>query len=280
MNTLYVSDLDGTLLQNDASLSLFTENSLREMLADGLLFTVASARSVVAIGQMLRGLPLSLPVIEFNGAFLSDLSTGRHEIINALESSVALSIYELITAHGFVPMISSFDGADDRVHYGRMLNEGMDWYLQDRLKHHDSRWRGPAVNLADALQEQVVCLTIIAKKAPLAELQAAISEAYAGSVEPHLFENQYSPGWHWLTVHDRRATKDQAVKTLTKNYGLVGAEVVVFGDHINDLKMFAAADKAVAVGNAQAEVKACADVVIGTNQEDSVAKFLRGHWQP
>ena len=248
------------------------------MLADGLRFTVASARSVVSIGQMLRGLPLPLPVIEFNGAFLSDLSTGRHEIINALEPSVAVSVYEKVTAHDLTPFISSFDGTEDRVHYGRMLNEGMHWYLKDRLDHNDSRWRGAADNLAASLREQVICLTIIAKEDVLADLQAAILAAYTGSVETHLFENQYSPGWHWLTVHDRRATKDQAIKTLTKNYGLNGSEIVVFGDHINDLKMFAAVDQAVAVGNAQAEVKACADLVIGTNEEDSVVKFICDEW--
>lgn len=278
MTTLYVSDLDGTLLRNDASLSPHSKDILRELLADGLLFTVASARSVVAIGQMLRGLPLSLPVIEFNGAFLSDPATGRHEIINALEPSVAVSVYETITAHGFAPMIASFDGAEDRVHYSPMLNEGMHWFLKDRLDHRDSRWRGATENLAASLREQIVCLTTIAKEAPLAELQAAIREAHAGSVETHLFENQYFPGWHWLTVHDCRATKDQAIKTLTKNYGLGESEIVVFGDHINDLKMFDAADYAVAVGNAQAEVKARADTIIGTNEEDSVARFIREHW--
>ena len=280
MNTLYVSDLDGTLLQSDASLSLFSENHLREMLADGLKFTVASARSVVAIRQILRGLPLLLPVIEFNGAFLSDLATGRHEIINALEPSVAVSVYEQVTAHGLAPFISSFDGTDDRVHYGAMANAGMAWYLQDRLDHRDARWRGQADDLAASLREQVVCLTMIAKEAVLADLQAAILEAHTGSVETHLFENQYSPGWHWLTVHDRRATKDQAIKTLTKSYGLAAAKIVVFGDHCNDLKMFAAADLAVAVGNAQVEVKACADLIFGTNEEDSVVKFIRGHRLP
>ena len=280
MNTLYVSDLDGTLLRSDASLSGFSENSLRELLADGLRFTVASARSVVAIGQMLRGLSLSLPVIEFNGAFLSDLATGRHEVINALEPSVAVSVYEQATAYGLIPFISSFDGAEDRVHYGQMLNEGMYWYLKDRLDHNDSRWRGATDNLAGSLREQVVCLTVIAKEDVLADLQAAILGAHTGSVETHLFENQYSPGWHWLTVHDRRATKDQAIKTLTSSYGLGNAKIVVFGDQSNDLKMFAAADLAVAVGNAQAAVKACADVVIGTNEEDSVVKFMRGHRLP
>ncbi len=279
MNTLYVSDLDGTLLQSDAALSPFSENILRVLLADGLLFTVASARSVVAIRQMLRGLPLPLPVIEFNGAYLSDLSTGRHEIINALEPSVAVSVYEMVTAHGLAAFISSFDGMEDRIHYGVMRNEGMHWYLKDRLDHRDPRWRGAADDLAASLREQVVCLTMIAKKEELTDMQAAILEAHNGSVETHLFENQYSPGWHWLTVHDRRATKDQAIKTLTESYGLSGSEIVVFGDHSNDLKMFAAADLAVAVGNAQAKVKACADLVIGTNDQDSVAMFIRGHWQ-
>lgn len=279
MNTLYVSDLDGTLLQSDATLSQHSEAILGEMLADGLLFTVASARSVVSIGQMLRGLPLSLPVIEFNGAYLSDLSTGRHEIINALEPSVAASTYALVTAQGFTPLIATFDGTDDRVHYGEMLNEGMHWYLQDRLQHRDTRWRGATDNLAASLREQVVCLTTIAKKEPLADLQAAVLAAHAGQVETHLFENQYFPGWHWLTVHDRRATKDQAIQTLTENYGLHDAEIVVFGDHINDLKMFQKATLSVAVANAQAEVKASADLVIGTNEEDSVANFLREHWQ-
>lgn len=279
MNTLYVSDLDGTLLQTDASLSSFSENSLRDLLADGVLFTVASARSVAAIQQMLRGLPLPLPVIEFNGAYLSDLSTGRHEIINALDSSVAAGVYEQVTAHGLTPLIASFDGTDDRVHYGAMLNEGMHWYLKDRLAHRDSRWRGATDDLTASLQEQVVCLTTIAKEEVLADLQAAILQVHADRVETHLFENQYFPGWYWLTVHDYRATKDQAIKTLTKNYGLGDSKVVVFGDHINDLKMFAAADMTVAVSNAQAEVKACADLVIGTNEEDSVVKFIRGHRQ-
>ena len=279
MSTLYISDLDGTLLQNDAFLSPFSESSLREMLADGLLFTVASARSVVSIQQMLRGLPLTLSVIEFNGAYLSDLSTGRHEVINALEPSVAASVYEQVTAQGLSPFIASFDGIADRKHYGAILNAGMQWFLQDRMSRHDPRLRGPADNLATSLQEQVVCLTIIAKREVLADLEAAILEAHMGRVETHLFENQYCPGWYWLTVHDHRATKDQAIKTLTKSYGLGDSEIVVFGDHINDLKMFAAADRAIAVGNAQPEAKACANLVIGTNEEDSVARFIRGHWE-
>jgi hydroxymethylpyrimidine pyrophosphatase-like HAD family hydrolase len=50
--------------------------------------------------------------------------------------------------------------------------------------------------------------------------------------------------------------------------------VVVFGDNLNDLSMFEVADLAVAVDNALPEVKAAADVVIGANTTDAVARFI------
>ena len=277
MSSVYISDLDGTLLRNDAMLSDFAEDTLRDLLAEGLLFTVASARSVVSMQGMLRGLPLPLPVIEFNGAFLSDLNTGKHEIINAIEPSIAGELYELVLAYHLVPFVSSFDGSEDRVHYDTVINDGMHWYLNDRLRHRDRRWRNPS-DLTASLREQVVCFTIVAKKEVLAELQAAVLEIYAGFVETHLFENQYSPGWHWLTVHDYRATKDQAIRLLVDRYVLSGKEIVVFGDQSNDLKMFQIADRSVAVANATEELKRRADILIGSNEEDSVMKFIADDW--
>jgi hydroxymethylpyrimidine pyrophosphatase-like HAD family hydrolase len=98
-------------------------------------------------------------------------------------------------------------------------------------------------------------------------------------VEIHRYENDYSPGWHWLTVHDRRATKDQAIRVLRDRYGLADHELVVFGDHHNDVKMFAVADRAVAVANAIDAVKACATEVIGSNREGSVPEFIRNDWR-
>ena len=240
-----------------------------------LLFTVASARSVVSMQGILRGLPLRLPVIEFNGAFLSDLATGRHETVNALSPSIAESVYALVLRHNMVPFVSSFDGTEDRVHYAAAANAGMHWYLEDRRRHCDRRWQGVSSNLAASLREQVVCLTIVAEEQPLAELQAAVLSAHGGAVETHLFENLYSPGWFWLTVHDCRATKDQAIRLLVQRYGLTGCEIVVFGDGSNDLKMFQLADRAVAVGNATEQLKSHAGVVIGPNESDSVVKFIQ-----
>ena len=80
--------------------------------------------------------------------------------------------------------------------------------------------------------------------------------------------------WYWLTIHDCKATKDQAIRTLIENYGLEKSEIVVFGDQINDIKMFKIADHAIAVANADIKLKRCAPLVIGLNTEDSVVKYI------
>lgn len=277
MDALYISDLDGTLLTNKATLSDFSRNTLQGLLDDGIPFSVASARSVVAMQTILSGLTLKLPVIEFNGAFLSNLETGRHEIINSIEPQVVEDIYSLIVKSECLPLISTFNGTEDCVYYKEITNTGMHWYIDDRNTNKDRRFRC-CEDLTLSFKDQVVCLTIIGLPQVLSEIEASIQEHHGGMVETHLFENHYSPGWYWLTAHDRRATKDQAIQTMVQTYGLLEKDLVVFGDHINDIKIFKIAKEAIAVDNAVAELKRHATHIIGSNEEDSVVKYIYDHW--
>jgi hydroxymethylpyrimidine pyrophosphatase-like HAD family hydrolase len=56
--------------------------------------------------------------------------------------------------------------------------------------------------------------------------------------------------------------------------GFKREQLTVFGDHINDIRMFELAGRAVAVENADERTKAAADEIIGTNDDDSVVKYL------
>jgi Cof subfamily protein (haloacid dehalogenase superfamily) len=279
VTTVYISDLDGTLVNERAELSAFSQQSLRDLLEDGLPFTVASARSVHSIQQMLGGLPIDLPVISFNGAFLSDIRTGHHEVVNAMDREVARDIFECLPRHGCVPYIATYDGAQERVYYDQVINAGMQWYLDERLEREDPRWQR-AGRLSDAFADQVVGMTMINRREVLADLELDLAERFADSVELHHFENEYNPGWYWLTVHDRRATKDQAIRSLQQLRGLHQHKVVVFGDNRNDIRMFREADLAVAVANAIDEIKTHAHQVIGSNLEDAVVKYLQQNWKP
>jgi Cof subfamily protein (haloacid dehalogenase superfamily) len=274
---LYVSDLDGTLLRGDATLSEFSRGTLNGLIGRGVAFTIATARSVVSAASILDGLGLKLPIIEFNGAFISDLKTGRHEVVNAMPALIVVDLYGLIVEAGGAPLISSFNGDHDCVYYREAVNAGMDWYVQDRLKNRDPRWR-QTDDLRCSFADQVVCLTVIDQAIRLADLERVVLASHGQTVVTHLFENLYSPPWHWLTIHDRRATKDQAIRTLADRYGLADREVVVFGDQLNDLPMFRAARRAYAVANAHEELKPHALELIGANHEDSVARFIEADW--
>jgi Cof subfamily protein (haloacid dehalogenase superfamily) len=275
---VYVTDLDGTLLGEDARLSSRTRSGLSELLDDGLVLTVASARSVVAMQSILSGLRLPLPVVEFNGAFISDLDTGRHLVTNALDPNVAGGAYELIHSAGSLPFVSAFDGASDRLYYSEIRNPGMAWYVNDRLASGDRRVRR-IEDQSSRLNEEVVCLTAIDEPGVVTKLGEDLVGRFGEAVSVRAFENQYFPGWDWLTVHDANATKDRALATLVEVCGLDGGEVVAFGDSDNDIPMFRFADRAIAVGNGSEELKSLADEVIGSNSEDGVVEFLEREWR-
>lgn len=272
-NKLFISDLDGTLLSDKAMLSNYTRKNLNMLIEQGLHFTVASARSVIAMQKILKGLNIKLPIIEFNGAFLSDLKTGEHVIVNEISPYIKYDILNDIKKYVQFPFLSTFDGNRDRLYYVDIENDGCKWYVNDRKYNKDSRLTQIG-SLKNIIDDQIVCFTIIDTKENLEELSLILNEKYEGMIEVHFIENDYSPGWYWLTIHDVKATKDQAIKELVKMTGHKMDDLIVFGDNANDIKMFKKASKAIAVKNAKGELKKYADEVIGLNIEDSVVKYI------
>lgn len=276
--TLYVSDLDGTLLDRSGALSDVSRAGLTQLLQQGVLFTVASARHVSSIRSILGDLPLLLPVISGNGAYIGHMGSDRHELVYAMEPALAQSIFALICQHRLTPFFSTHSAIGDQLFYQVADNHGQQRFVDERLLNADPRLRHTP-RLQDQLGDPVVTFVIIEREGPLLALQAAIEALCGDAVETHLADDLYLPGWPWLTVHDKRASKDQAIKTLAERYNLAGREIVVFGDHVNDVSMFRAAHRGIAVANAIAEVKRHAHAVIGPHDEDSVLRFIEADWR-
>lgn len=276
--TLYVSDLDGTLLDPQGQLAPGTRAGLTRLLAEGLTFTVASARHVVSIKQLLGDLPLSLPVISSNGAYISDYASGRHEMVNAMEPALAQEVFALIRRHGLMPFVATHGPQGDQLFWQSVHNEAQQHFVDERQRNGDPRFRHSA-RLQDALHDPAVTVVVVDRAEPLAALMAEVEQLGAGRLEVHMNEDLYRPGWPWLTIHDHRATKDQAIRTLAERYGLHERELVVFGDHVNDVKMLRAAHRGIAMGNAIEAVKAVAHQVIGHHHEDSVLRFIDADWR-
>ncbi|TAE56106.1 MAG: HAD-IIB family hydrolase [Bacteroidetes bacterium] len=271
---IFVSDLDGTLLRNNATLSDFARQSLREMLLDGLHFTVATGRSVISTQQILGDLPLPMPVICSNGACVSDLASGHHRFVNALEKPLDRDIFYLMREKGLNPFVSSFNGKEEHLYIDHVSNAGMDAYYQDRVATGDSRMR-TSPDVATMLSEQIICMNAIDRVERLRDMAMEMEERYPARLQVYLYEDWYSRGWYWLSMYDRLATKAYAIEVLMREYGYSANELTVFGDNINDLPMFHLAGKRIAPANAIEEVLQIADETIEANETDSVVNYLR-----
>ncbi|MEM9161983.1 MAG: HAD family hydrolase [Cyanobacteria bacterium P01_F01_bin.4] len=278
MTDLYVSDLDGTLLTPQATLSDYTRSQIEQLVNEGVPFAIATSRSIDSVRAILGPLQLSLPVIEFNGAYVTDLATGQPEIINAIKPAVAEDLFSLLSKIEAAPVVSTYH--QDANHQGTNCtsyttidNAGMDWLWQDTQQRKGKPWR-QLERLQENLSEPVVRLTLVDTEKVLSELEQAIHERFGDALETHLFENPYQPDWHWLTIGDQRANKGSGIREVQTLHGLQDHTVTVFGDHNNDIPMFKMADTALAMENATVQLKQHATDVIGHHSEDSVARYL------
>lgn len=275
---LFVSDLDGTLLDRSGRLSRTTRDALCAQLARGLPLAVASARSIETIAPLFEGVPLTLPVIEFNGACLTDLRTRQCLHRHTLPPSLTESIVSCAEAVGLAAVLASHDGQRQQLHPpAGDTNAGVQWYLERRRQARDPRVVAPEETKRTAARG-AVCVTVIGRPRPVEALQETLHESFGATVQTLSYDNRYQPGWQWLTVQAAGVTKGRALRDLAQHVGERLEATTAFGDEVNDLPLFEAAGVSVAVANAIEPLRAIADEVIGPHHEDSVSHYLRERW--
>jgi hydroxymethylpyrimidine pyrophosphatase-like HAD family hydrolase len=271
---LYVCDLDGTLLRSDGTLSNFARDGLNRLLDAGVRLTVASSRGTPAMRSLLAGVDLRLPVMEFNGAFVSELESGRHLASNPLSTAAAGAVVESILATGTDPVVSSWDGLRDRVHFGQRLNEGTRWYVEEKRAYGDPRLAPCDDLLAVAGREEVASVVAFAHDNEAQALTRHLRDLGGDGAVVHSARNFYIPDWSEVQVQHRSAEKGAALLALLDACGAADAEVVACGDHLNDLGLFAAAARSIAPENAHPAVLDKATQVVASNGQDGVVRHL------
>jgi Cof subfamily protein (haloacid dehalogenase superfamily) len=271
---VYVCDLDGTLLRSDGTLSDFSRRGLGQLLDADVRLTVASARGTPGMRSLLSGVGIRLPVIELNGAFVSELESGHHLVSNVLSEAEACISVEAILETGNDPVLSTWDGRRDGVHFGSRTNASTRWYVEEKRKYRDPRL-APCDDLIgiarDASVAQITTFALDEEAVTLAErLRKAVGE---GAIV-HSAANVYWPGWTEITVQHRAAVKGAAIPALLAACGSTGVDVVACGDHLNDLSMFAVAAHSIAPANAHPEVLESATEVVRSNDEDGIVRHL------
>lgn len=286
MKTLYVSDLDGTLLGSNERTSDLTNRTINALVADGMLFSYATARSYITAHKVTQGLNAQIPVNIYNGAFIRDQVSGKILLSSYFEGAEAFAqelfeadVYPLVYA--MLPSEKFQENFQERIQenfqenfYEKFsekcsympahVNDGMRRFLDTRKE--DVRER-KVQSREELLEGRIFYFTCIDEREKLAPLYERCRENY------HCVFSQeiYTKAW-FLEIMPLETSKANAVLRLKEYLGC--DRVVAFGDHYNDLDMFQIADEAYAVENAVGELKAAATGVIASNDDDGVARFL------
>ena len=270
--TLFVSDLDGTLLGADARLSATTVELLNEAISRGALFSIATARTPSTVAGLMRDVHTTLPYIVMTGSAMWDPATATYSDIVNLPTHVAERVVGVFHRH-HLPVFIYTLGKDviDIYHYGA-LSDTERKFISERDDSPAKRFHIPADGTS-ALPSPLLDTVLFYAMQPSARTEAAYRELCGiEGCNPIYYHDMYGPDLGILEVFSAEASKANALRRLKKQ---VGADrVVVFGDNINDLPMMREADVAVAVDNAVEEVKRAATVVIGPNTDDSVARYI------
>ena len=271
--TLYVTDLDGTLLNRQDRVSPFSISTINNLVENGMLFTYATARSLVSASKVTEGLSTNIPVIAYNGAFIIQPSTGEILSSEGFTEEERALVRDVLNTHGISPLVYSFVNGVEKVSWiPQNENDGIRRYLS--LRQGDPRFRPVAGK--DALYEgEMFYFTCIGEKEELQPVYEffANDSRYRCTIQQELYRPEY-----WCEIMPAKASKANAIRRLKEMWGC--ARVVSFGDAVNDLPMFEISDECYAVSNAVDELKAVASGIIESNEEDGVARWLLRRLSP
>lgn len=271
-NTLYVSDLDGTLLSTDSRISERSAEIITSLTEQGALITVATARTPATVVPLLAATATTPPAVVMTGCAFWDRKAARlvnPHYIPATEVALALDVCARHGVHPFVFVMSDDGNVLDVYHDGKSLNKSERSFYEERAHVALKRFHLGTPAPERAFTHSVLFYAMgenVEVRLAAQELQT-ISNCTVCS-----YPDIFNPNIYNLEVFPPGVNKAAAVLELKQQLG--ADRLVVFGDSLNDLSMLAVADLAVAVGNALPEVKDAADIVIEPNYTDSVARFI------
>lgn len=261
-------DLDGTLLNSDKQLTEGNLRALEQAYAAGFAIVPTTGRFYGGMPAFIRALPFIRYAITINGAEVCDLHTG--EVIYRAEIPLqrALAIYEAMD--GEAVLYDCYRGND--AFMSESHKERIDEYLHNpHYREMIRRLRKPVPDLKGFLRaggSDVQKIQLFMHDDPLRrrlmeQLPAMFEEL---AVSSSISEN--------IEINDARAHKGAALMALAAHLQLPREATFAFGDGLNDLTMLREAGTGIAMANAEPEVKAVADRLTLSCDDDGVARAI------
>lgn len=268
----YLTDLDGTLLRSNATLSDYSVRVITDALDAGTVISYATARSYQSSAVVVSQIPWRYPLVLYNGALLFDPVHKRVLDGYILNRERTEGILAIGRSKGFVPLLFALDHEDQE----KVLHEKL--FRTGDLQFAASRPNDPRFSEMKELScpphLRTLIITYIGLLEELESLKQAVTSEFGSEVHVHMMKDNYIENHYFLEFSHPQANKQEGLLLWAKHVGCTPGNITVFGDNLNDVGMFLAAGRKVAVENAHSQILNMADEVIPSNDQDGVAGYV------
>lgn len=269
MKTLYITDLDGTLLNSNAQISRRSAEIINELTQKGVLFSLSTARTHATVSEMFSEIPLNIPLVMMNGVLVYDPNAKKIISSTCIDKDSALKVLEVFKKHGKDPMLYYENGSKIRIYYKDLDNKFQQDYINGR---NDSGVKEFYYTTSFEIKNNLIYIVTLD---PREELQDIYDEICKIEGVNCMFYSDNYTGCYFLEVMSSKVSKGTGAK-FVKEY--VGADkMIAFGDNLNDIPLFEASDECYAVENAHPKLKGIATGIIGRNDDDAVPLFIKNN---
>lgn len=256
---LIAVDMDGTLLTNAKNISPKTIEAIDKARKAGVQFSVSTGRPIQGVERYNHLLELKGPMITYNGAMIVDAETKHVYFEEKLSREDAKRILE----EGYKRQVTMCIWSNNQL-YTNVLNERMEYYSKKMAGV-------PAILMEDEEQILLQGITKILWTDDVENInrwQKELKDAYFDSVTYCTSQPIF------LEFFNQKVSKATAMKKIGEILGIKQDEMIAVGDGYNDLAMIEYAGLGVAMGNAPDDIKARAQYVTSSNEEDGIAKLI------
>ncbi len=277
MKPLYVTDLDGTLLDDSGQLSDTSARIITSLSHSGALISVATARTPATVVNLLAHAYTTADLVVMTGAGLWNRPDARFDHLDMLPAADVALMMPVFDSSPIAPFCYTLrhDGSHIDVYHAAATLSAREADFVEQRAHLTLKTFHLATSCPADLHDRMILFFAMGPHdeiVAVADRLRAVCGCYVS-----YYKDTYSPRLWLLEVFAPGVSKAAGIERLRRR---VGADTVIaFGDNLNDIPMLKAADIAVAVGNALPEVKAIAHHVIGPNTADAVPRFIREHYE-
>lgn len=263
---LVALDLDETTLRTGGNLSEYTRHALEEADRNGIQIVAASGRAFSALPKAVTDLPFVEYAIASNGANIYEVKTGKRVMAKFLEKEAAGRILDIAREEGLL-----VEGFIDGVPYSQR-NYVEDTDRLNRTGRNARYVQSTRRSVEDifAFLRQAECLDSVNLLVEEQERKPAVRKRLEEVKGIYLTTSADV----LLETANKDAGKGPALRELAKMLRIDREEIAAFGNAENDIDMIRFAGTGIAVANAAEEVRAAADEVTESNDEDGVARWI------